>query len=76
MKKVEIGSVIVLRNIFFDLEKASLRPESKAELERLIKLMNENPTLKIEISGHTDTRGNDDYNQKLSQDRRSRWLTI
>ena len=69
MKKVEVGSVIVLRNIFFDLEKATLRPESKAELERLIKLLTDNPTIKIEISGHTDTRGNDSYNQKLSEDR-------
>ena len=69
LKKVEVGKSIVLRNIFFDLDKATLRPESKAELERLIKLMNENPTLRIEISGHTDTRGDDNYNQKLSERR-------
>lgn len=69
LKKVEVGKAIVLRNIFFDLDKATLRPESRAELERLNKLMLENPTLKIEISGHTDSRGSDAYNQKLSENR-------
>jgi outer membrane protein OmpA-like peptidoglycan-associated protein/tetratricopeptide (TPR) repeat protein len=69
LKKVEIGKAIVLRNIFYDLDKATLRPESKAELERLNKLMIENPTLKIELSGHTDSRGSDAYNQKLSENR-------
>ena len=69
LKKVEVGKAIVLRNIFFDLDKATLRPESRAELERLNKLMVENPTLKIEISGHTDSRGSDAYNQKLSENR-------
>ena len=69
LKKVEVGKSIVLRNIFFDLDKATLRPESKAELERLNKLMIENPTLKIELSGHTDSRGSDAYNQKLSENR-------
>ncbi len=69
LKKVEVGQSIVLRNIFFDLDKYSLRPESKNELDRLIKLMNDNPTLEIELGGHTDTRGNDSYNQKLSENR-------
>lgn len=69
LKKVEVGTEIVLRNIFFDLDKATLRPESKAELERLIKLMNDNPTLKIEIAGHTDTRGDAAYNLNLSKKR-------
>ncbi|MFP5471706.1 MAG: OmpA family protein [Bacteroidia bacterium] len=69
LKKVEVGKSIVLRNIFYDLDKATLRPESKAELERLNRLMIENPTLKIELSGHTDSRGSDAYNQKLSENR-------
>lgn len=69
LKKVEVGQTIVLRNIFFDLDKYSLRPESVNELERLIKLLNENPTMKIEISGHTDTRGSAEHNQELSQNR-------
>ncbi|MBI3135685.1 MAG: OmpA family protein [Bacteroidetes bacterium] len=69
LKKVEVGQTIVLRNIFFDLDKYSLRPESVNELERLLKLLQENPTMKIEISGHTDTRGSSEHNQELSQNR-------
>lgn len=69
LKKVEIGTRIVLNNIFYDFNKATLRPESEAELDRLYKLLNENPTLKIEISGHTDNVGSATYNQKLSESR-------
>ena len=68
-KKDEVGQTIVLRNIFFDLDKYSLRPESVNELERLLKLLQENPTMRIEISGHTDTRGSAEHNQLLSQNR-------
>jgi outer membrane protein OmpA-like peptidoglycan-associated protein len=69
LKKLSVGSKIVLRNIFFDLDKATLRPESTAELNRLIKLMTDVPTLKIELGGHTDSRGSDTYNQQLSERR-------
>lgn len=69
LKKVEVGQKIVLRNIFFDFAKYSLRDESVNELERLIKLLNDNPTMRIEISGHTDTRGSKENNQKLSENR-------
>lgn len=69
LKKIEVGQAIVLRNIFFDLDKATLRPASTAELERLNKLMTENPTLRIEISGHTDSQGDNAYNKKLSENR-------
>jgi outer membrane protein OmpA-like peptidoglycan-associated protein/tetratricopeptide (TPR) repeat protein len=69
MKKVKVGESIVLRNIFFDLDKYSLKPESKTELDRLLLLLEENPTLVIEISGHTDTRGSADHNKQLSDDR-------
>ena len=69
LKKLSVGSKIVLRNIFFDLDKATLRQESTAELNRLIKLMNDVPTLKIELGGHTDSRGSDTYNQQLSEKR-------
>ncbi|MBA3679789.1 MAG: OmpA family protein [Bacteroidetes bacterium] len=69
LKKIEIGSTIVLRNIFFDFDKATIRPESANELERLIKLLNDNPSLKIELGSHTDSKGSDDYNWKLSESR-------
>jgi outer membrane protein OmpA-like peptidoglycan-associated protein/Tol biopolymer transport system component len=69
LKMLAVGNKIVLKNIFFDLDKATLRPESTAELERLTKLMNDVPTLKIELGGHTDSRGSDSYNQQLSEKR-------
>jgi len=69
LKKVAVGSKIVLKNIFFAFDKATLRDESTSELERLTKLLNDVPTLKIEISGHTDSKGADVYNQKLSERR-------
>ncbi len=69
LKNLKVGNKIVLRNIFFDLDKATLRPESTAELNRLIKLMNDVPTLKIELGGHTDSQGSKTYNQSLSERR-------
>ncbi|MBI2967313.1 MAG: PD40 domain-containing protein [Bacteroidetes bacterium] len=69
LKKVEVGSKIILKNIFFDFDKATLRPESTVELERLLALLTEVASMKIEISGHTDNKGSDDYNQKLSESR-------
>jgi outer membrane protein OmpA-like peptidoglycan-associated protein len=69
MKKLEVGVVIVLSNIFFDTGKATLRPESTAELERLQKLLTEQPTIKLEMSGHTDNVGKPLANKDLSQRR-------
>lgn len=67
LKKIEVGKTIVLNNIFYDFDKATLRSESMAELERLVLLLNDNATMNIEISSHTDNKGTDEYNQKLSQ---------
>lgn len=69
LKKVEVGSTIVLNNIFFDFDKATLRKESVTELERLLKFLNDLPTVKIEISGHTDNKGSAAYNKTLSENR-------
>jgi outer membrane protein OmpA-like peptidoglycan-associated protein len=69
LKKLEKGTQIVLRNIFFDLDKFSIKPESKNELDRVYRLMKDNPKLIIEISGHTDTQGSAVYNQQLSENR-------
>jgi outer membrane protein OmpA-like peptidoglycan-associated protein/tetratricopeptide (TPR) repeat protein len=69
LKKIEVGSTIVLKNIFFDFDKATLRPESTVELENLRKILVDNGTIKVEISGHTDSKGSDEYNLKLSDDR-------
>ncbi|HTA28664.1 MAG TPA: OmpA family protein [Bacteroidia bacterium] len=69
LQPLDIGSRIVLRNIFFDFNKATLRDESTAELDRLINLLTTYSKLKIEISGYTDNKGSADYNQKLSESR-------
>lgn len=69
LDKVEIGSKIVLNNIFFDSNKSILRKESTVEIEKLVNLMNEYPELIIEVSGHTDSKGDDAANLKLSQAR-------
>ena len=66
---IEIGQVVRLNNVFFDFDKWDLRPESFIELDRVVKLLNENPAIEIELSAHTDSRGSDDYNLKLSDNR-------
>lgn len=69
LDRIKVGSKVVLKNIFFDFNKATLRNESKAELNRLKRIMNDNPTMKIEIGGHTDSKGSDAYNANLSKNR-------
>ena len=69
LNNIAVGSKIELRNIFFDLGKSTLRPESNTELDRLVKLMKDAPGLKIELSGHTDNTGSATINQSLSQAR-------
>lgn len=69
LKNVKVGSKIALRNIFFETAKATLKEESNNELDRLVKLMKDVPSLKVEISGHTDNTGSAKLNDKLSQDR-------
>lgn len=66
---IEVGQVIRLNNVFFDFDKWDLRPESYIELNRVVKLLTENPKIEIEMSAHTDSRGSDDYNFKLSDNR-------
>jgi len=63
------GTPVTLKNVFFDLNKATLRPESTVELTKLRDFLKANPTVKIQISGHTDTRGDAADNQKLSDAR-------
>ncbi len=64
-----VGSTVRLNNIFFDTNRATLRPESALELDRLAAYLVENPAAEIEIGGHTDAVGADDANQALSQAR-------
>ncbi|MFH2095217.1 MAG: OmpA family protein, partial [Bacteroidota bacterium] len=69
LSPIEVGETIRLNNIFFDLDKATLKEESFSELNRLVRLLKENATMSITISGHTDNQGSDQYNLKLSEDR-------
>lgn len=69
LKKLEVGNVYVMRNIYFDFDKASLKSASNKELKNLLTLLQNNPSMEIEISGHTDSKGSESYNQILSQRR-------
>jgi len=69
LKRIEVGISVRLNNIFFDYDKTTLRPESFPELDKVVTFLEENPTLEIEIGGHTDDRGSDAYNLSLSQGR-------
>jgi len=66
---IEEGSVALMNNLFFDFNKTKLNSVSYPELIRLVKLMNEYKRMKIEVAGHTDNVGSDDYNFKLSENR-------
>ncbi len=68
-KPAEVNAIVVLKNIFFDFNKYELKPESQIELDRLVQLLNENATVKIQIEGHTDNIGKASDNLKLSQNR-------
>lgn len=69
LQPMGIGAKIVLNNVFFDSGKSQLRPESFAELDRLVAIIKQYPNLRVEISGHTDSRGSMSFNQRLSQQR-------
>lgn len=66
---IEIGQVFRLNNVFFDFDKYSLRPESFVELDRVVNFLNEYPNIEIEMSAHTDSKGADEYNMVLSDNR-------
>ena len=65
----EVGKSIRLDNIFFDFDKAVVKPESEAELNKVVDLLTDYPFMRIEISAHTDDQGSDTYNQQLSDAR-------
>jgi outer membrane protein OmpA-like peptidoglycan-associated protein len=69
LEKIEVGTKVVLNNIFFDNGKASLRMESNLEIEKLVSLMKRYPFISVEVDGHTDNKGNEAANLLLSQNR-------
>lgn len=62
-----LEKVTVLENIYYDLAKADIRPDAALELDKLVKILKDNPNIRIELSSHTDSRSGDDYNLALSQ---------
>jgi len=60
---------IILENIYYDLDKADIRADAAVELDKLVQILKDNPSIRIELSSHTDSRSSDDYNQDLSQRR-------
>lgn len=69
LQPVEVQEVVVMRNIYFDFDKADIRPDAALELDKVLSFLNSAPTVKIELSAHTDSRGTAEYNTKLSQRR-------
>ncbi len=69
LQPLEADAAITLRNIFFDFSKYELKPESQVELDKVVQLMKDNPTLKIQINGHTDNAGKAADNLRLSENR-------
>jgi len=65
----DLGKILNLNIIYFDFDKAYIRPDAAYELQKVIAVMNEYPTLKIDVRSHTDSRGRDSYNLDLSQRR-------
>jgi OmpA-OmpF porin, OOP family len=69
LQPIEVGVTVRLKNIYFDFDKTTLKKESFVELNKVVDFLKQNSTVEIEISGHTDNKGSDDYNQNLSQGR-------
>ncbi len=66
LQKATEGTTAILQNIFFEVDKYDLQPKSLTELEKIIHFLSENPSVKVEISGHTDNSGTPSYNLTLS----------
>ncbi|MCX6251585.1 MAG: OmpA family protein [Bacteroidetes bacterium] len=69
LQPIKVGGTVVLKNIFFDTDKFDLKDESKSELGKLIALLQKNPKIHIEISGHTDNIASEEHNNILSRNR-------
>lgn len=69
LDRLELNKTFTLENIYYDLDKYDIRADAAPELDKLVQLLKDNPTMVIELSSHTDTRGSDAYNMTLSQRR-------
>jgi outer membrane protein OmpA-like peptidoglycan-associated protein len=69
LDRIIVDKPIVLKNIYYDLDKWDIRPDAAVELDNLVQILHENPTISIELGSHTDSRADDKYNMTLSQKR-------
>lgn len=69
VQKLEVGAIIEIPNIYYDLAKWNIRTDAAIELEKVVQFLDDNPTIKVELGSHTDSRGSDVSNQTLSQKR-------
>ncbi|TKB98155.1 OmpA family protein [Pedobacter cryotolerans] len=69
LAQIVIGKEIRIENIYYDFDKSNIRPDASKELDKIVTVMKENPTIWIVLGSHTDSRGKDQYNQWLSQSR-------
>jgi outer membrane protein OmpA-like peptidoglycan-associated protein len=69
LDRSELNKTFVLENIYYDLDKYNIRSDAAPELDKIVTILKDNPTLKLELSSHTDSRAPDAYNMKLSQNR-------
>jgi len=69
LEPIEVGVTVRLKNIYFDFDKTTLKKESFVELNKVVDFLKQNSTVEVEISGHTDNKGSDEYNSNLSQGR-------
>lgn len=69
LERIELEKAIKIENIYYDFDKSNIRADAAVELDKLVRIMKDNPTIWIELGSHTDSRANDQYNQWLSQRR-------
>jgi len=69
MEKIELNKVFVFENIYYDLDKSFIRTDAAIELDKIVTILQDNPTILTELGSHCDSRGSDEYNMELSQRR-------
>ena len=70
-KQTARGLIVNMSDVLFDVDKATLKPEAREKLAKVAGILETHPDLKLQVEGHTDSTGSDDYNQKLSENRAS-----
>ena len=69
LQAYQVGTAIELKNIHYDFDQHTIRPDAARELDKLVKILRDNPTMRVELASHTDARGDDGYNLHLSERR-------